>query len=52
MRAIKLDRILTAHHYHPYGYCHQGREAVERALDACVEPLVQIRDLIRHPPHG
>lgn len=51
VRALKVDRILTAHDYHPYGYSYQGREEVARALDACVEPLDQIRSLISENPH-
>lgn len=50
VRALQVERILTAHDYHPYGYSYQGREAVDRALDACVEPLVQIKELMRQNP--
>ena len=46
VRKMEIDCILTAHDYHPYGYCYKGKDAVLKALDACVEPLLEIKDLI------
>lgn len=50
VRAMDIDQVLTAHDYHPYGYWYRGRGEIEQALDACVAPLLQIRDLIKDNP--
>ena len=50
LRGIDIEEILTAHDYHPYGWQYRGSKAVVLALDACVAPLLQIRDLIRENP--
>ena len=50
VRGMDVKCILTAHDYHPFGFCYRGREAVTGALDICVAPLLQIRDLIRENP--
>ena len=50
VRALQVDEILTAHDYHPFGYHYVGREAVERALDACAQPLLQIKQIILNRP--
>ena len=42
VRAMKVDEILTAHDYHPYGYHYVGQETVNNALDACLAPLQQV----------
>ena len=47
VRAIQVDEILTAHDYHPCGCRYVGHEAVEQALDACAQPLEEIRQIIR-----
>ena len=47
---MEIDHILTAHDYHPYGYCYKGKEAVQKALDACIEPLYKVRDMIKANP--
>ena len=50
VRAMQVDEILTAHDYHPYGYHYVGSKAVNDALDACLAPLRQVKDLIlAHP---
>lgn len=46
LRGIDIEHILTAHDYHPYGYSYAGKNAVSKALDACVEPLEEIKNLI------
>jgi len=50
VRQLDVECICTAHDYHPYGFCYRGREAVERALDACIEPLEQIKSIIVNNP--
>lgn len=50
VRAIKVSRLLMAHDYYPSGYRADGEEAVEKALDDCLEPLRIIGRLIRENP--
>ena len=50
VRRMDIAEIFTAHDYHPYGYHHQGREEIERALDMCIEPLDKIKMLIMENP--
>ena len=50
VRGMQVDEILTAHDYHPYGYHYVGRQAICDALDACLAPLQQVKELIlAHP---
>ena len=47
---LKIENLDTAHDFHPYGYAYEGREAVLRAIDACREAILEIRDLyLAHP---
>lgn len=50
VRKMNLDRIVTAHDYHPYGYDYNGNENVNRALDACIDALLMIKKLIADNP--
>lgn len=50
VRALQVEEILAAHDYHPFGYRYVGREAVNKALDACRQPLMQIRQIILDHP--
>ena len=50
VRALRLQSVLCAHDYHPYGRDIRGRELVDKALDACVEPLMRLRRLIMEHP--
>lgn len=50
VRSMDIRCIVTAHDYHPYGFRYCGKEAISRALDACLAPLMQIHDLIAHNP--
>ena len=55
-----LDRLLTlpvtaiypAHDYHPVGDAFIGREEILRAVGACREPLLMIRDMIQNDPEA
>lgn len=55
-----LDRLLTlqiteiypAHDYHPVGDAFIGREEILRAVAACREPLLMIRDMIQNAPEA
>ena len=49
VRAMDVKTILCAHEYHPLGRVISGR-SVAAALDACVEPLMWIRQLIVNHP--
>lgn len=50
LKKMDIQHILTAHDYHPYGYSYEGEDAVSNALDACVSPLNEIKDLIFQNP--
>jgi len=50
LRKMDIEKIYTAHDFHPYGYAFVGKEAIARALDACTEPLRNIRELILANP--
>ena len=47
---MDINEILPAHDYHPFGYRYVGREAVRKALDACIAPLAEIKWLIEENP--
>lgn len=49
VRAMNIQTVLTAHDYHPYGYRYDS-ETVGKALDACVETLMKIKDIILQNP--
>ena len=50
LRGMDIEQILTAHDYHPLGYRHDGKEAVQKALDACAAPLSRIEALLEEYP--
>ena len=50
LREINISEILTAHDYYPYGYHYIGKENISKALDACVDPLMDIQKLIFDNP--
>lgn len=50
LKKMDIEHILTAHDYHPYGYSYMGKDAVEKALDACVAPLEKIKSMICENP--
>ena len=50
LRKMDVEHILTAHDYHPYGFSYQGKVAIGKALDACIAPLDDIKDLIIKNP--
>lgn len=47
---INVEGIYTAHDFHPYGYAYIGREAIEKALDAAVRPLIAMKKMIEENP--
>ena len=47
---LPLTAIYPAHDYHPEGNAYVGAEAIRRALCACREPLLLIRDRIAAAP--
>ena len=50
LRETEIDEILAAHDYHPYNYHAKGKEAVERYIRACEEPLALMCRFIRENP--
>ena len=50
LRSMKIDRILTAHDYHPFGYSYDDSATIASALDACVAPLKKVKELIAQNP--
>ena len=50
LRATKIDRILTAHDYHPFGHSFDDAATIAGALDACVAPLKKVKELIAQNP--
>jgi len=52
LRELPIEAIYTAHDYYPYDYFAVGREAVARYIDACVEPLLRMKELILSNPEA
>ena len=52
LRGMEIEQILTAHDYHPLGYRYDGKEQVNKALDACWAPLERIAALIEAQPEA
>lgn len=50
LRAMDIENIYTAHDYHPYGFRHEGKAAVAKAITACKEPLTLVKILIENNP--
>ena len=49
VRSLGAKQIVTAHDYVPYGFRAEG-DCVSQMLDACVEPLLRLKALIREYP--
>ena len=47
---LPIDRIYTAHDYHPCGHVFEGSGAITKALRSCIEPLGKIVVLINQHP--
>ena len=50
VRGMKLQTVVMAHDYHPYGYIARGPEEIGRCLDACADAIYQLRDEIARNP--
>lgn len=50
LRTMEIENIYTAHDYHPYGFKHEGKEAVAKVIVACEEPLTLVKILIENNP--
>ena len=50
VRGMDIEEIYTAHDYHPIGYCFIGKDCISKALDGCVEPLLNIKKMILTNP--
>ena len=50
LQKMDIECILAAHDYHPCGYIYKGKTAVSKALDACIKPLEEIREMIINNP--
>jgi len=52
LRNMDIEMVLTAHDYHPYGYMYCGKEKISQALDACINPLLNIKEIILNNPEA
>jgi glyoxylase-like metal-dependent hydrolase (beta-lactamase superfamily II) len=50
LRSLDVQRIYTAHDFHPYGFSYIGREAVLKAYDAAIQPLLNMKEVILQNP--
>lgn len=50
LKKMDVKSIYTAHDYHPYGYKYCDADAISKAYDACIEPLIRVKELIRTNP--
>jgi len=50
LRQMKIQTVFTAHNYYPYGNVYEGKKEISAALDACLEPLAKIEQMIRNNP--
>ena len=50
VHSLEIDEIITAHDYYPYGFRYSGKEEISKAIDACIAPLVHIKDIILENP--
>ena len=50
VRKLPVDEILTAHDYHPCGYHYVGKEQITSALDACIAPIMKVKELLTANP--
>ena len=50
LRKIDIEDIYTAHDFMPYGFKACGKSAVSMFLDACVTPLMRVREIIKENP--
>lgn len=50
LRNTEINMIITAHDYHPFGYKYEGNEEISKALDACIQPLFAIKEIIESYP--
>ena len=47
---MDIEKICTAHDYHPLGQIYTGKEEIAKAIIACKEPLEIISNLIEENP--
>lgn len=50
LRRTDIEKICTAHNYHPLGQIYSGKDDVSKAIDYCIEPLENIIRLIDANP--
>lgn len=46
----EINEIYAAHDYHPYGYKASGKEEIKAYIQACIDPLMMIREMIEETP--
>ncbi len=49
---MDIEKICTAHDYHPLGQIYTGKEEIAKAIIACKEPLEIISNLIEENPEA
>ena len=50
LSGMDIEKICTAHDYHPCGQIFNGKEEIAKALKSCKEPLCNILLLIKENP--
>lgn len=50
LQALPIDRIATAHDYHPCGIVSIGRAAVTAWLDSCIDALRRVQTVMQKNP--
>ncbi|MBQ4518060.1 MAG: MBL fold metallo-hydrolase [Clostridia bacterium] len=50
LKAMDIEELLMAHDYQPLGYRCVGKQAVSDALEACIKPLDEVKELILSHP--
>ena len=50
VKALEPAIIVASHDYHPYGYLAEGKENIEKYLEACKEALYNIKNQIAQNP--
>lgn len=50
VKNMDIEEIYTAHDYHPAGYCFKGKKEIEKALKGCIDPLLEIKNIIEKNP--
>jgi glyoxylase-like metal-dependent hydrolase (beta-lactamase superfamily II) len=50
LHTLKIECIVAAHDYQPYGFRANGKKEVARMIDACATPLLRVQQMILDNP--